>query len=169
MTALDDLFAEFYDDVFRYIYSLCRDVSLAEDLTADVFLEIVKSIGSFNGKSSVKTWIFSIARHVWFKYLRKKKRSADIIGISELADCEPPDFNSAEGSFLSRELISRIYEIINSEPENRKNVALMRIQGYSFYEIGEKTGMSENSARVTFFRIKEKIRKILKEEGLYNE
>ena len=44
----------------------------------------------------------------------------------------------------------------------------MRIEGYSFHEIGMKYGISESSARVIDFRAKEKIRKILKEEGLYD-
>ena len=58
---------------------------------------------------------------------------------------------------------------MTDEPERAKNAALMRIDGYSFYEIGTALGISESSARVTFFRTKEKIRQKLKEEGLYYE
>lgn len=165
MTALEELFSEYYKDVFRYLYSLCRDVSLSEDLASEVFLEVVKSITTFRAESDVKTWLFSIARHKWFGYLRKKKRNIQAASIYELIDLEQPNAISAEESLIKRELAERVYSIINNEPERVKNVAFMRIDGYSFYEIGKALGISESSARVIFFRIREKIRKKLKEEG----
>lgn len=165
MTVLEELFSDYYKDINRYLYSLCRDVSLAEDLSSEVFLEVVKSIGSFRAESDVKTWLFSIARHRWYKYLHKKKRTIEAAGLDELTEREPTSSRSAEDAFLERELAERIYALINEEQERPRKVALMRIDGYSFYEIGKALGISESSARVTFFRTKEKIRKILKEEG----
>lgn len=169
MTGLDELFSAYYKDVYRYLYSLCRDASLSEDLTSDVFLEVVKSISSFRAESDVKTWLFSIARHRWYKYLRKKKRTVQASELYELTELEQPSGGSAENAFLDRELVKRVYAIINEEKERPRSVALMRIEGYSFYEIGKSLGISENSARVMFFRTKEKILKKLKEEGFYDE
>ncbi len=165
MSVMDELFSAYYKDIYRYIYGLCRNVSLSEDLTSDVFLEVVKSIGGFRADCDVKTWLFSIARHRWFSYLRKKKRTIEATELYELTELEQPNGRSAEDAFLDRELIDRIYAIIDGEPEHSRNVARMRIEGYSFYEIGKALGISESSARVTFFRTKEKIRKILKGEG----
>ena len=71
---LEELFHRYYKDVYTYLYSLCRDATLAEDLTSEVFLEVIRSIGAFRGESDVKTWLFSIARYRWFAYLRGKKR-----------------------------------------------------------------------------------------------
>lgn len=169
MTALDELFSEYYKDIFRYLYSLCRDTSLSEDLASEVFLEAVKSITTFRAESDAKTWLFSIARHRWFKYLQKKKRTIQAVGIYELADLEQFGAKSVEETVINRELAERVYSIIEAESERVKNVAFMRIDGYSFYEIGKALGISENSARVIFFRLREKICKKLKEEGLYYE
>lgn len=169
MTGLDELFSAYYKDVYRYLYSLCRDASLSEDLAGDVFLEVVKSISSFRAESDVKTWLFSIARNRWHKYLHKKKRTvetSDIFELTELEELEDLGGFSAESVFLERELTARVYEIINEEKERPRKAALMRIEGYSFYEIGRALGISESSARVMFFRTKEKILKTLKEEGL---
>ena len=69
---LAELFEKYYIDVYTYLYSLCHDASLSEDLASDVFLEVVKSISTFRGQSDIKTWLFSIARHRWFAYLKKK-------------------------------------------------------------------------------------------------
>ena len=61
---LEELFAQYYKPVYSYLYSLSRNAALAEDLASEVFLETVKSIGSFRGESDIKTWLFSIAgRH----------------------------------------------------------------------------------------------------------
>ena len=73
-TLLKELFSTYYKDVYTYLYSLSHDASLSEDLTSEVFLEVVKSIATFRGESDIKTWLFSIARHKWFAYLRQKKR-----------------------------------------------------------------------------------------------
>ena len=77
MTALEQLYSDYSKDIYRYLFSLCRDASLSEDLTSEVFLAVVKSIGTFRKECDVKTWLFSIARNKWFEYLRRKKRRRD--------------------------------------------------------------------------------------------
>lgn len=161
---LKKLFEEYYGDVYRYLYSQCRDASLAEDLSSEVFLEAVKSIASFRGKSDVKTWLFSIARHRWFAYLRKKKREPELQTLDWLCQVTA---DTPEGAYLSRELEERIRELIDQQPERTAGILKMRLEGYSYHEIGQKYGISESSARVIDFRTKEKIRQCLKKEGLY--
>lgn len=165
MTTLEQLYSDYYKDIYRYLYSLCRDASLVEDMCSDVFLAVVKSIATFREDCDVKTWLFSIARNKWHEYLRKKRQTLDTQTIDEFIEEKPSSAPSAEETLLRHELIKRVYELLDGEHERSRKIALMRIDGYSFYEIGKAVGISENSARVTFFRIKEKIRKKLKEEG----
>lgn len=165
MTVTEELYSGYYKDVYRYLFSLCRDASLSEDLASETFLEVVKSISSFRADCDVKTWLFTIARRRWINWLRKKKRTVETSDIFELTELEQPGGSSAEEDYLRRELAQRIRVIIDGEPERQRKAALMRIDGYSFYEIGKALGISENSARVMFFRTREKIRRILKEEG----
>lgn len=68
-----------------------------------------------------------------------------------------------------QEMAKRIYELLDAEPERTGNIVRMRLEGYSFYEIGARYGISENSARVIDFRAKTKIRNILKKEGIGDE
>lgn len=165
MTALEQLYSDYYKDIYRYLYSLCRDAELAEDLVSETFLAVVKSINTFREECGVKTWLFGIARNKWLEYLHKKKRTPETQTIDEFIEQKPSAAPSSEETFLRRELIKRVYELLDEETERSRKTALMRIEGYSFYEIGKAVGISENSARVTFFRTKEKVRKILKEEG----
>jgi len=171
---LEKLFHTYYKDIYRYLYSLTHDASLSEDLASDVFLEVVKSIAAFRGESDVKTWLFSIARHKWIDYLRKKNRQAETEVLSELVGDFPAvnggaELNGPEEQVLDKELLERVYTLLEEEPERTRNVVNLRLEGYSFYEIGKSQGISESSARVIYFRAKEKIKECLEKEGLGRE
>ena len=160
---LEELFAQYYQPVYSYLYSLSRSAALAEDLASEVFLEVVKSIGSFRRESDIKTWLFSIARHKWYRHLRKKRRQAD---VELLTDFLPSTEKTPEEACYDRLLVQRIYGLLDAEPERTQSIVRMRLEGYSFYEIGAAHGISESSARVIDFRAKAKIRRQLEKEGL---
>ncbi len=163
---LEKLFKTYYKDVYNYIFSLSRDPALSEDIASDVFYEVVRSVGKFRGESDIKTWLFSIARYKWYDYLRKKNRSP----VQEvLTEFMASDDVPLEERAYDSEIAKRIYELIDGENERARDIMLMRIDGYSFYEISQKHDISESSARVIFFRAKTKIRNKLKEEGFENE
>lgn len=167
---LEKLFCSYYKDIYRYLYSLTHDSTLSEDLASEVFLEVVKSIARFRGEADIKTWMFSIARHKWMDYLRKKNRRvqtevlSDLVGEQELANAK-----GVEEQYLDKELLERIYVLLKEEPERTRSIVKLRIEGYSFYEIAKKENISESSARVIYFRAKEKIKQILEKEGLGHE
>ena len=163
---LEELFRTYHNDVYRYLYSLSHDASLSEDLVSEVFLKVVKSIGTFRGEADIKTWLFSIARHEWYDYLRKKNRQIRTEAMTEF--CESMDLGP-EAKYHMQEIIRRIYSLLEQEPERTRSIVMMRLDGYSFYEIGQKFGISESSARVIDFRTKDKLRKILKKEGFTDE
>ena len=126
---LAELFEKYYIDVYTYLYSLCHDASLSEDLASDVFLEVVKSISTFRGKSDIKTWLFSIARHRWFAYLKRKNRQVQTESIHDLYDTvelgTTDDIN---------EVAELIQQILSRESALTRDVVQMRIDGYSYYE-----------------------------------
>lgn len=159
---LEKLFHTYYKDIYRYLYSLTHDASLSEDLTSDVFLEVVKSVASFRGEADMKTWMFSIARHKWIDYLSKKSRRVETEVLSEFV-------NGPEEQYLQKEILERVQMLLKEEPERTRCIVSLRFEGYSFYEIAQKVNISESSARVIWFRIKEKIRQTLKKEGLAHE
>jgi len=159
---LEELFAVHYKDVYHYLYSLSRDASLSEDLAQEVFVEVVKSIATFRGDANIKTWLFSIARNKWYSYLRKKHRQIETEALTEFMESPDP---TPEEQYHARELAERITQLLEKEPERTQKIVMMRLEGLSFFEIGETVGISENSARVIDFRAKTKIRQILKKEG----
>lgn len=159
---IEELFSRYYRDVYRYLYSISRDAALSEDLASEVFVEVVGSLPSFRGESDVKTWMFSIARHRWYAHLRRKQRC---VSETELFENSANAEQSLEEQFQNAETARRIMSLLDKEPERTRRIVLLRTEGYSFHEIGEKTGVSENSARVIDFRARAKIRQILMKEG----
>ena len=157
---LAEIFTAYYTDVYTYLYSLCHDASLSEDLSSEVFLDVVKSITAFRGESDIKTWLFTIARRKWIDHLRRENRQIRTESIHDLYDSALPAAQCTEG-----EAISVIQDILASEPERTRHILQMRLEGYSYYEIASKYHISENSARVICFRAKAKIRKHLEKEG----
>jgi len=66
------LYDHYHQDVFRFLVFLVKDRSVAEDLSHEVYVRVLKSYERFQGKSSEKTWLFSIAKNVAIDYFRKK-------------------------------------------------------------------------------------------------
>ena len=157
---LAELFEKYYIDVYTYLYSLCHDASLSEDLASDVFLEVVKSISTFRGQCDIKTWLFSMARYRWFAYLKKKNRQVQTESIHDLYDTA--EFGTTDSV---NEVAELIQELLSGESALTQDVVQMRIDGHSYYEIASKHKISENSARVVYFRAKSKIKKHLEKEG----
>jgi len=163
---LVELFDHYYKDIYTYLYSLSRDASLSEDLTSEVFLEVVKSIATFRGESDIKTWLFSIARHKWYAYLRKKNTQIQAESIHNLYDS---NFIENQHFSFPSDLEQIIKTLLNNESGIAKDVFQLRLNGYSYFEISEKLNISESSARVIFFRMKTKIKKYLEKEGFIDE
>ena len=143
------------------ICTACAMMSLAEDLTSEVFVEVVRSIAAFRGRSDIKTWMFSIARH-----LRRKKRQIPTESLHDLYDSH---FTGLQSPDLSGEVEQAVHELLSSESELTRRVFRMRLEGYSYYKIASEAGISESSARVVFFRVKTKLKQYLEKEGLRHD
>lgn len=159
---LAELFDTYYKDIYTYLYSLCRDASLAEDLASEVFLEVVQSISSFRGESEIRTWLFTIARRRWFAWLKKQDRQLPTEPIHELYEARQPGKTDRDDT---HDAAAAVRSFLSTEPELTRKVMELRLEGYSYFEIGNTCGISENSARVIYFRTKTKLKKYLEQEG----
>lgn len=148
---IEELYQLYSKDVYYYIYSLCRNQTLSEDLTSETFYQVMLSLTSFQGKSSIITWIFSIARHTTYKELRKRKIE---ISIDEL-----PEFSSYSDYSLLHEDIKKLME---KQSSLHQEVLYLRLDGYSYEEIAEHLSMNVNSIRVIQHRNKKYLKEHLK-------
>lgn len=161
MKQIEQLYMLHKQDVYHYLLSLTRDPTLSEDLLSETFISAIRSISSFKGQSSVKTWLCSIARHKWLDSMKKIKPTVEYNDFLNLYVA-----TSVENNYITSELANRIQMLIDEKDERTSVIIRMRIEGYSFSEVAEKLGISESSARVIDFRAKKWLKGMLDKEGL---
>lgn len=149
----EELYSRHAKTVYKYLLSLTHSAGLAEELTQETFYQAIRTSGRFDGSSSVLTWLCGIAKNVHLTYLRKHPAADDIDSVALPT-------GSAEEAFLERESQTQLIKMLHALPEPYREVMYQRaLGGLSFREIGSVHGKTENWARVTFFRGKEKLRK----------
>ena len=127
---------------------------MAEELTQETFYQAVRSIDRFDGGCKVSVWLCQIAKHLWYQQLRKARRETELPEETAL-----PPLPSSEDEAVGRAGQVELLRQIHSLPEPGREVVYLRaFGGLSFREIGEVLGKSENWARVTFYRSKERLR-----------
>jgi RNA polymerase sigma factor (sigma-70 family) len=157
---IEDIYNQYANLIYKYLLSLTGDSNAAEELTQETFYQAMKRIENFRGDCKISVWLCQIGKNLWFKELRSKNRNAisleDIVEIASDEDIEERYiFNTEKMEF---------FQALQQLDEISKKVVCFRITGeLSFAQIGEILGKSENWARVSFYRSKQKIMKGIKE------
>lgn len=153
MKEFEKIYSEYYDTVFQYVLSLCRDEHQAEEITQEAFFKALKSIDTFRGECKLSVWLCQIAKNTFYTVSKRQQRQADY----------PLEMVQSEGSLEKRladkEDALQIHRLLHSLDEPYKEVFWMRTFGeLSFKEIGVLFGKTESWARVTYHRAKMKIK-----------
>ena len=161
---MEQIYREYSQPVYRYCCTLTRRADLAEELTQEVFFEAVRCIHRYDGSCKLVVWLCQIAKHKWYDWLKKQK-VRQMVDLDELEQ-QPAAQPGPEQAIDQKEAAARIYRCIHRlAPEAREIVLLRLLTGFSFREIGQIVGQSENAARVNFYRAKTKLAQWLQEEG----
>ncbi len=162
MDNLEYLYQTYRSDVYRYLLGLTRDPDLAEDLVSETFCTAMLALDDFRGDGSVKSWLLTIGRNKWLDHLRKRNPFVDV-DLTEIYIADPSP--GPEQRAIQKEAAQRVHDLLRQEEPRTRTVVQMRIEGYSFYEIAQKLGIREGSARVIDFRARKKLREQLIKEG----
>jgi RNA polymerase sigma-70 factor (ECF subfamily) len=153
LQSMDEIYQQYAQTVYKYLLSRTRSEDLAEELTQETFCQAIRSIDRFDGKCKLSTWLCAIAKNLHLAYLRKHPAMEDVDEVEIPVD-------SAEDAALDNLGKVQLFQKLHSLEEPYREVTYLRIFGeLSFAEIGEVLGKTENWARVTFYRGKEKLRK----------
>ena len=160
-TDLNVMYQEHAKQVYGFLYKMCQDADLSEDLMQDTFLKAMEHIDSYDGKCKLTTWLCQIAKYVFYQSLDKNRRRKEV-PFDEAVETAMQE--ETENSVVGAESKLHIYRTIQSLPSPMRDVVMLRLTGeLSFKEIGEVLSQSENWARVTFYRAKQILGKELKE------
>ncbi|MCQ2770204.1 MAG: sigma-70 family RNA polymerase sigma factor [Clostridia bacterium] len=133
----EKIYLDYHKKVLGYIYNKVNNNDLAEDLTSDVFIKVYEKLDGFDAsKSSMSTWIYTIARNTLIDYYRTRKVSEEI--PETLVSDE-----SVDGSLINKETLEELNKALQSLDERERMVVVMRYYGNkSLKEIAEHLGIS---------------------------
>lgn len=155
----------YYEDVFRFLRGLSGNEDLAKELTQETFCRAIKSIHTYRGESDFRVWLCSIAKHLFYDYCEKQKKT--VLHTEYVEDI----YSAREQSMFvqrleDRETMLLLHQILHGLREPYKEVFSLRIFGeLSFREIGELFGKSEHWACVTYHRARKMMQKEWKGAG----
>ena len=157
--SFDQIYQAYFDPVYRYALSLSRDPDLAEEITQETFFKAMRSLDSFRGESSIKSWLCSIARNLLIDHQRKKKKQP-----IEDAQNLPDTAMGPEESIMRQDESMLIHRLLHHLDEPYREVFTLRTLGQlSFRDIGELFGKSENWACVVYHRARARIKQKMEE------
>lgn len=158
MDSMEQIYMKHAKTVYGFLLSKTQDPDLSEELTQETFFQAIKGIDKFQGNCSMSTWLCAIAKNLWREYLRKQAKETD---LPEGNDLSPPITGSMSLEWDTIDVLKAIHLL--SDPM-REVMYLRLISNLTFGQIGEIMGKSENWARVTYYRGKEKIIKEVNHE-----
>jgi RNA polymerase sigma-70 factor, ECF subfamily len=147
---LEEMYQAYKDPVFHYLRNMCRSRVMAEELTHDTFIKAFKGFGRFRGESSLKTWLFKIARNTYLNDARKFSKK------NEIPYAEPE--LQAKGIARNIEIEIAVRQILQKLNEKERSLLILREQGFSLREIAEILAQTEGNIKIGIHRAKKKFK-----------
>ena len=158
MTDFQEVYCLYFREVYRYALSLCRNESLAEEITQETFYKALAKLDSFDGKCKISVWLCQIAKNTYISICRKNKH----LNLNASTDLSQSN-GDIEESFFDKETAFAIHKVLHTLDEPYKEVFSLRTFGeLSFKQIAELFGKTEAWARVTYHRARLRIKEELK-------
>ena len=149
----EEVYARYFQDVYKYALSLSRDSCIAEEITQETFFKALKSLDSYRGQCKLYVWLCQIAKNTYLSHLKRKKQP----------ESEEPSASSLEEMVLDKASAFQIHQALHNLPDPYKEVFSLRVLGeLSFRQIGLLFGKTENWARIIYHRARLKIKEDLK-------
>lgn len=144
--------APWRNDLFRYVFWLCRDPDLAEDVVQETMLRAFNSIGNLADEGAVKPWLFTIARREHARMYERKRL--------DLRDID--DLSAAEAALIARgdddtDISDMRAAIFRLEEEYREPLVLQVLVGLSTEEIARTMNLKQGAVLTRLHRARKKL------------
>jgi RNA polymerase sigma-70 factor (ECF subfamily) len=159
-------FLELYDrhrqPIFRFAYRLLGEVDIAEDVTHDCFLSLIRKPENFRAeRASLRTYLFAAARNLALKHFRSTGRETRLDEMTEEPELSPR--HQPLRKLLDEELAAEVRRAVFSlAPLQREALVLFEYEGLSLNEIAEITGADVGAVKGRLFRARERLKSILR-------
>jgi len=162
-TAMHTLYSRHNVRVFRFILRMVRDTTTAEDLVSQVFLDVWRTAGQFEGRAQVSTWLLSIARFKALSSLRGRTYETidqdDVAGIVDDADTPEVALDRKETNAILRACIDKL------SPAHREIIDLVYYHEQSIAEASVIVGIPHATVKSRMFYARKQLARILLSAG----
>ena len=157
--SFEDVARELSEPVLHYLERYVGERALADDLWQETLLRVHQGLSTFGGKSSIKTWVFSIASRVAADYYRQPGRKARMVELDE----EQADIGmSTDERVVVDEMNECVRQVINGLPDAyREALVLHDIEGLSAEQTAEVLGCTVATAKIRIHRARIRLKKAL--------
>ena len=162
--AMQILFARHNVRIFRFLLRFVRDRSAAEDLVSEVFLDVWRQAGRFQGRSQVTTWLLAIARNKALS--APQRRSNEELDEDAAAAIEDLGSN-AEVTLQNRqktEILRR--SLTQLSPAHREVIDLVYYHEKSIDEVAEITGVRQSTVKTRMFYARKRLSELMAAQGI---
>jgi RNA polymerase sigma-70 factor (ECF subfamily) len=172
--ALSTLYRQFLPGIFGYIAMRVPNRTIAEDLTSEVFLQMVEGIHQLRAKNeaSFVAWLLSIARIAVANYYRKREKQPALLSLqNEVLEEAQVEFQILQGNSTpgdpvhwteAREDWQVVVEAINQLTEEQRQVLVGRlIMGYDVATVAQLIGKKVNAVKALQFRALQSLQRLL--------
>jgi RNA polymerase sigma-70 factor, ECF subfamily len=162
--AMKVLFARHHVRVYRFVLRMVRNEATAEDLISEVFLDVWRQAGKFEGRSTVSTWMLSIAR---FKALSALRRRNEEELDDETADAIEDQADDPEVALAKKDKGAALRQCLaRLSTEHREIIDLVYYHEKSVEEAAGIVGIPEATVKTRMFYARKKLAELLKEQGI---
>jgi RNA polymerase sigma-70 factor (ECF subfamily) len=155
--------------VFNTVLGFLQNQEDAEDVSQDVFIKILESIGQFKGESALSTWVYRVSVTSALEFLRKKKRKkrfgfmSPLWGENNEQTVELPDFHHPGVALDKRESAAILFKAIKKLPENQQIAFILnKVEGLSYQEVAEIMNTTLSAVESLLHRARTNLKEILK-------
>ncbi len=158
------LFNEVYRDNKEVIFRLCRGFLGAsdevEDLFQEIFIKVWNNLESFRGEAKVSTWIYRIGANTALRYRKKQhKRQHKEQLVEQFPPREAPVTLQDAPANAQPQDLSELLLLIQQLDKTDRILISMLLEGFSYKEMANVTGLKVNHVGVKINRIKKQLRK----------
>jgi RNA polymerase sigma-70 factor, ECF subfamily len=162
--AMQVLFARHHVRVYRFVLRLVRNEATAEDVISEVFLDVWRQAGKFEGRSAVSTWMLSIAR---FKALSVLRRRSELELDEESAAAIEDEADNPETALAKKDTGAALRQCLTKlSAEHREVIDLVYYHEKSVEEVAAIVGIPEATVKTRMFYARKKLSELLKEQGI---
>ncbi|HNQ23833.1 MAG TPA: RNA polymerase sigma factor [Phycisphaerae bacterium] len=177
--ALETLYRQHVQRVWRYGWFITRSRDAAAEIVQETFLRVLRSVGRFEARSTLATWLLTVTRSAALEYVRRRQRER--LGRSVMpqlhvvsdshpavtAGGDPPGNAAMSDADATRE---EVRAALATLPEAQRDVLILHeLCELSVRDAAGVLGWSETRTKVTLFRARRRLRETLSAAGVFRD